>query len=95
MDKTHGQAEPRRGRLERSQQLAVVFNPVRQAIKVLRRAVGLQQAWRQSSKAGRGTGITPPLRPGGTFPLHHNPPFGWIATGTPLPKAETAISACK
>jgi hypothetical protein len=55
-------------------------NPVGEAIKAVRRAVSLQQAWRQSSKAGRGTGIAPPLHPGGTFPLHHNPPLGWIVT---------------
>ena len=41
-----------------SQQLAVVFNPLGQAAKVLRRAIGPQQAWRQSSKAGRDTGKT-------------------------------------
>jgi hypothetical protein len=34
------------------------------------------------------------LRPKGAFRLHRNPPFGWIATGKPLPQAETAISTC-
>ena len=30
----------------------------------------------------------------GIFLRHHNPPFGWIATGKLLLLAETAISTC-
>ena len=51
-------------------------------------AVDLQQARRQSAKAGRGTGKASPLRPKGAFRLHRDPPFGWIATGKPRPLAE-------
>ena len=94
MHQARRQPEPRRCRLEGGQQLAGHRHALRQAIEALGRAVGVQQARRQSPEAGRGAGIASPWRLLGAFHRHRDPPFGWIATGKPLPSAETAISAC-
>jgi hypothetical protein len=52
------QPEPGRRRFQGGQQLAGHGYAIRQAIKAFRRAVGRQQSWCQSSKAGRDTGKT-------------------------------------
>ena len=60
MHQARRQAEPRRRGLERGQQLSGHRHAIRQAVEALRRAVGLQQAGRQPSKAGGGAGTTSP-----------------------------------
>ena len=61
--------------LEGGKQLPVHGDAVRQSIKGRGGAIDLQQAWRQSSKSGWGTGIASPWRPKGAFRLHRDPPL--------------------
>ena len=82
------QPQPGCGRLQGGQHLPWHGDAFRQPVKGLRGAIDLQQARRQSAKAGRGTGIASPLRPKGAFRLHYDPPSGWIVTGKPHPLSE-------
>src|SRR3954471_2673919 len=71
----------------------MAFDTLRKAGKCFRGAVGFEQLWRPSPKAGRGMGMPPRWRLVGAIILYHrDPPLGLIATGKPSPLTETAIS---